>query len=297
MNLTTRARRLQARTGWPYQTCLQKIRDLGAKPSELAQIHSCSIDQADAVLLDAGAVVLGSANPWELEPDEEIVIKCAQIPANSSANIQIISEKGPFRIVNILVPEHISRDCVFTDIKVGKNSQLISSGAVHAFFFDEKLPPQDLACDIMMRGMVATLSVTNLRDDRSLEFQATLKGKLVSDSHGNFHHSRSPTRRTMLGLGVVPVEPHGTTKITLQTQVSFNPDSLFVHPNVLDGLQVTSLRVIGMEMNVSMEQLREGVATFKAPTMQIADWLCIEVANETDIRKTVCGAIGGTMML
>jgi hypothetical protein len=295
MNLTTRARRLQARTGWPYQTCLQKIRDLGTRPSELAQEHSCSIDQADAVLLEAGAVILGPAKPWELETDEEIIVKGVQIPANSSTNIQVISEKGPFRIVNIAVPEHVGRDCVFTDIKVGKNSQFIATSAVHAFFFNEKRP-QDLACDIMLRGMVATLSVTNLRDDRPLEFQATLKGKLVNDNHGDFRHSRSPTRRTVLGLGVVHIEPHGTAKVTLQTQVLFKPDSLVIHPHVLDGLQITSLRVIGIEMNVSMENLRDGVATFEAPTMQVSDWLCIEVANETGGRKTLCGAIGGTMI-
>ena len=293
MNLSTRARRLQSVTNWPYQTCLQKLRALGARPAELAQERDWSIDQADTFLLGEDK----ATKPWELETDEEIVVKGVKIPANSAANIQVISEKGPFRITNISVPEYVSRDCLFTDIKVGKNSQLISTGAIHAFFFDEKRPPQDLSCDIMMRGMTATLSVFNLRTeiDLSLEFQATLKGKLVNDNHGNLHHSHSPTRRTVMGLGLVPVEPHGTAKITIQAQLPFKPDCLIVHPFVSEGLLLTSLRVVGVEMNMSMEQLRNGLAPFEAPRMQIGDWLCIEVANETVARKIFCGAIGGTM--
>jgi len=297
MNLTTRARRLQTVTNWSYQTCLQKLRELGARPAELAKERNWCIDQADAYLLDGDIADIPVAKLLELETDEEIVVKGVQIPANGCANIQVISEKGPFRLVNIAVPEQVSRDFLFTDIKVGRNSQLISSSAVHAFFFDEKLPPQDLSCDIMMRGMVATLSVCNLRTevDLPLEFRATLKGKLVNDNHGNFRHSRSPTKRTVIGLGVIHVEPHGAAKVTIQTQVPFTPDLLMIHPLVSEGLRLLSLRVIGVEMNVSAERFHEGRAPFEARRMQIGDWLCIEVANETDTRKILCGAIGGTM--
>lgn len=302
MNLTTRARHLQSVTTWPYQTCLQKLRKLGARPVELAKERNWSIDQADAFLLEGDLADdladTGLTKPWELETDEEIIVKGVQIPSNNAANIQVISEKGPFRIINISVPEHVSRDCLFSDIKVGRNSQLISTGAVHAFVFNEKLPPQDICCDIMMRGMTATLSICNLRTETDLpplEFQATLKGKLVNERHGNFRHSRSPTRRTVMGLGVVSVEAHGMAKIALQAQLPFKPDCLMVHPCIMEGLQLTSLRVVGVEMSMHLERPRDGMAIFEAARMQIADWLCIEFANETDTRKTIYGAVGGTM--
>jgi hypothetical protein len=51
MNLSTRARSVQAVTDWPYQKCLQRIRDLGAAPAKLAEQNNWSIHQADAYLL------------------------------------------------------------------------------------------------------------------------------------------------------------------------------------------------------------------------------------------------------
>ena len=309
MNLTTRARRLQARTHWPYETCLQKIRDLGARPADLARENGWSIHQADALLLypsvagdlapeghandpDPSAMATGA-----LETDEEIVVKDIKVPAHGSANIPIISEKGPFRITSIAVPELVSRDCLIADLKIGRNSQLISSGAIHAFAFDEKLPPQGMYCDIMMRGMVTTLSVCNLNADEPLDFQATLKGKLIDDAKGNLWHASPPTRRTLLGLGAVHVTPGGKARITLQAQVVFKPDHLIMHPLFSKKLQLTSLRVVGREAAVSQDDLRStGLAFFDAPIMQIGDWLCIEVSNLIDVSQLLCGAIGGTLI-
>lgn len=301
MNLTTRARRLQTVTNWPYQTCRQKICDLGPEPARLAKENHWTIDQADAFLLypsvhDALRTSIKAAHHARGDASgtpEEITVSGIMIPANGSANIAVISEKGPFRLTSIAVPEHVSRDCVFTDIKIGKNSQLVATGAIHGFYFDERMPSREICCDLTRRGMLMTLSVSSLRDKEPLEFVATLKGKLITS---DLRQSRAPTNRTMLGIGVVRLAPKGGAKITLQTQVDFTPDCLVIHPNVMEGLRMKSIRSVGREVEVTNTDPVTGQIDFAGLTMQIGDWFCIEVVNEADVPRTFCGAIGGAMV-
>jgi hypothetical protein len=290
MNLTTRARHLQSATNWPYQTCLQKIRGLGSGPAEVAKQNQWSIDQADLYLIDP---VLAISRQFPLPPrvNEEIVVEDVLIPGNGSTNIVVISEKGPFRPTRLVVPEEVGRNFLFTDIQVGKNSQFASSDAVHAIFFVDQEATKDFSFDFMPRGMTMTLKVTNLKaSNEPLAFSAILKGELIS-AESDVHHR---TDRMALGLGATNVLPNKKTRIILRSQLVFRPDYLIVPPDVLDGLRVASLRVVGIE--ALSKEPQAGRFDLVAETMQLGDWLCIDVVNETDSPKYVFGAIGGVMV-
>ena len=92
----------------------------------------------------------------------KIEVQAAGIPSGHSANVQAICEWGPFRLRKILIPDDVAEHFMVTDVKVGKNSQLYSPGAVPASFFGEAREgrQEGLYFDRLPRGAHATLSVT-----------------------------------------------------------------------------------------------------------------------------------------
>ena len=92
----------------------------------------------------------------------KIEVQAAGIPGGHSANVQAICEWGPFRLRKILIPDDVAEHFMVTDVKVGKNSQLYSPGAVPASFFGEAREgrQEGLYFDRLPRGAHATLSVT-----------------------------------------------------------------------------------------------------------------------------------------
>jgi hypothetical protein len=245
-----------------------------------------------------------------------IALREVLVAGNATTHVEIISEGGPFKTHNIVVPEEVARDFLVLDFQVGKNSQFISTGAVSAYFFARRSRTEDLAFDTLPRGMKMRLSVTNLRDEPRT-FSAVLRGELcpsslvtklpgvlvgqdeVSDPR---HRLASPLlprpRRAVLGLGCTAVSPGAVAKMSAQPQVGFRPDYLVVPPDVLDGLKVTSLRVKGT--NVLSRALDECELDFSSASpnspMEIGDWLCVDVANESKVTRIFCGAVGGEMV-
>ena len=56
MNFKTRVHHLQKVTGWPYQKCLQALRNAGAAPAELAKANGWSLPRADVHIVAPGFV-------------------------------------------------------------------------------------------------------------------------------------------------------------------------------------------------------------------------------------------------
>ena len=66
MNFKTRVHHLQKVTGWPYQKCLQALRNAGAAPAELAKANGWSLPRADVHIV-APVFVGQEQTPVELQ--------------------------------------------------------------------------------------------------------------------------------------------------------------------------------------------------------------------------------------
>ena len=99
------------------------------------------------------------------------------VAGNSSANINV-QPQVIFRPERLVVPSNIAVDFLITDIKVGKNSQLDSTGALPAVMFTENAFGVRLKMDTAQISMFVTVSVTN-QNPASRQFQGGLVGPAV----------------------------------------------------------------------------------------------------------------------
>ena len=95
----------------------------------------------------------------------------------SSANINV-QPQVIFRPERLVVPSNIAVDFLITDIKVGKNSQLVSTGALPAVMFTEQAFGVRLKMDTAQISMFVTVSVTN-QNPAARNFQGGLVGPAV----------------------------------------------------------------------------------------------------------------------
>jgi len=99
------------------------------------------------------------------------------VPGNSSANINV-QPQVIFRPERLVVPSNLAPFFLITDIKVGKNSQLVSTGALPAVMFTENAFGVRLKMDTAQISMFVTISVTN-QNGQSQQFQGGLVGPAV----------------------------------------------------------------------------------------------------------------------
>jgi hypothetical protein len=99
------------------------------------------------------------------------------VAGNSSANINV-QPQVIFRPERLVVPSNIAVDFLITDIKVGKNSQLVSTGALPAVMFTENAFGVRLKMDTAQVSMFVTVAVTN-QNAAARNFQGGLVGPAV----------------------------------------------------------------------------------------------------------------------
>ena len=226
---------------------------------------------------------------------EQIFVVPVMVAGGSSVDIEVISEKGPFRAHSLIMTEADARNFLITDIKVGRNSQFVAPGAVPASFFARRGMIDKLLFDKLPRGMKMSVCATNMDVDPKT-FVATLIGMLDDDGPlGSYPNVETcPYDRIVLGLGHTIVPANSTSKITVQPQVVCKTDHLVIPTEVLDGMRVKSVRARGED--VLLAELKDGEADLKGSLLHIADWFCVEVANLTDKPKAFYGAVGGRLV-
>lgn len=95
----------------------------------------------------------------------------------SSANINV-QPQVIFRPERLVIPSNVAPDFLITDLKVGKNSQLASTGALPAVMFTESAFGVRLKMDTAQISMFVTISVTN-QSTVARNFQGGLVGPAV----------------------------------------------------------------------------------------------------------------------
>jgi hypothetical protein len=99
------------------------------------------------------------------------------VTGSSSANINV-QPQVIFRPERLVVPSNLAVDFLITDIKVGKNSQLVSTGALPAVMFTEVAFGVRLKMDTCQIAMFVTVSVTN-QNPAARNFQGGIVGPAV----------------------------------------------------------------------------------------------------------------------
>ena len=125
--------------------------------------------------IQAGALLRGI--PPRHSREYALGLGSTPVAGNSSANINV-QPQVIFRPERLVVPSNIAVDFLITDIKVGKNSQLVSTGALPAVMFTETAFGVRLKMDTCQISMFVTISVTN-QNGQPKAFQGGLVGPAV----------------------------------------------------------------------------------------------------------------------
>lgn len=145
-----------------------------------------------------------------------------------------VSSRGPLRPVSLGIPKQVAENLLIADIKVGKNSQLVSVGALPADVFARGKRAWRLDMDTLEPGMHLTLGLVNT-GNTAVPFE----GEVALANPGE-ERVRNPM--AMLGFGHTTVEANGTANISVQSQVPFEPAALHVPENQLDIFEILSLQ-------------------------------------------------------
>ena len=108
--------------------------------------------------VSAGALLRGV--PPRNSREYALGLGSTSVSGSSSANINV-QPQVIFRPERLVIPSNLAVDFLITDIKVGKNSQLVSTGALPAVMFTEVAFGVRLKMDTCQISMFVTLSVTN----------------------------------------------------------------------------------------------------------------------------------------
>ena len=233
--------------------------------------------------------------------DVRIPIDEVAVAGGSSANITIISERGPFRLRGIsLTDDEVTRHFMINDIRVGRNSQLVTCASMPASFFGvgDADRQRDLYFDTLPRGQYITVSVTNTSREPRI-FRGLVTGDLADDYQSSRTHHlslrRPGTDRFCVGLGLSLVPPKSRLTVRSQPTIVFRPDCLVVPEHVLECVSVTMVRAVGEILWLKSEKIASGQSKFRfPPTMQVSDWLCVDVENHADSAQFFSAVVVGT---
>jgi hypothetical protein len=114
-------------------------------------------------------------------PGEHVVgLGSTLVVGYTSANIGVQPQVVPFRPEKLEIPSEVARDFLITDVKVGRNSQLASVGAIPASIFNDRRHEHlKLSMDVAQSSMFVTVSVTN-QNAKARNFQGVLVGRVPS---------------------------------------------------------------------------------------------------------------------
>ena len=120
-------------------------------------------------------VVAGCQRPVAAFPREYALgLGSTFVEANISANINV-QPQVIFCPERLVIPESIADHFVITDIKVGKNSQLVSTGSLPASVFTSRSGACRLKMDVAQISMMITVSIINT-SKKGRSFQGTIFG-------------------------------------------------------------------------------------------------------------------------
>lgn len=151
------------------------------------------------------------------------------------------------------VPDELADHFVVTDLRVGLDSQLCSTGAVPAALFARGAPRDELLLDPVRSPRDSlSVAVTNLGPGR-MAFSCR---PIFSDDSRLARYGRA----RVVGLGVSWIAPLGSMNVNVEPQRRFVPDRLFVPRSVLERVDVEGVDVFNFDLDKGSYDLVETVS-------------------------------------
>ena len=188
-SLDTRVMMLQARVD--DQERKNETEILGENKAEILAMLADLFDrQISAALIASGCQEFSNATSKEYA----LGLGFTAVAANSSANINV-QPQVVFRPERLVIPASIAEDFLITDIKVGKNSQLVSTGALPAAAFTVRSESTRMMMDTAQISMFVTVSVTNISKEPK-NFQGVIFGPSLDPTWSSAPAGRFSARRS-----------------------------------------------------------------------------------------------------
>lgn len=127
-----------------------------------ALLLDMSHDMMAAVLFAKNETLL-EREAWGARPDVLIGFGSTCVAGISSANIGVQSYACPVKPVRLEIPPEVAAVFLITDLKIGKNSQFTSPGAIPmSTFNNNRFKYLKMDMDVLQNSMFLTVSVTNI---------------------------------------------------------------------------------------------------------------------------------------
>jgi hypothetical protein len=97
---------------------------------------------------------------WRKRREYILGLGSTEVEGGSLATISVPSQVN-FRPDRLVIPSNLAADFLITDIKVDKNSQLVSTGALPAVMFTDTAFDVRLKMDLVAAGMFVSVTVVN----------------------------------------------------------------------------------------------------------------------------------------
>lgn len=156
------------------------------------------------------------------------------IHAHQSANVStgLPTVDGPFKPTWFHIPENVARHLLITDIKVGRNSQLISTTCLPASIFSSNRTEKLHTETLLPNRMYITLSITNTSSE-AVDFS----GEVI----GNEPPNNREDELYVLGLGHILVKEN--LALSVQSQVPMSPALLYVPETIIEEVEIENVVV------------------------------------------------------
>jgi hypothetical protein len=245
------------------------------------------------------------------------------VPSICSVNVAV-QARDAFFPERLVVPSEIAGDFLVTDVKVGRNSQFVSTGCLPAMVFSSRANPEPLSgFDPVGAGMFVTISVTN-QSGEDRDFAAAMWGSGRWGRTRWFRRletlwrafPRKVRKRYLLGYGSTLVKARGTASINAQPQFDFCPDRLIVPSTIRDSFKILGLSITGLDraqsgffecrfsfrekmdpsyLNQPFVETSRSQIAFKRPVCR-ESFLTVTVENVTDRSANFQAAVAGFVL-
>ena len=233
-------------------------------------------------------------------------IPAASVSGFGSSNFDVLRTGPSFKLLGLEVPDAVADAFMITDLRVGKDSQLISPSCFPASFFAASSRRERLGLlGVAHNNTYLKVSLTNLCADERV-FEGSFVGSFAGSADADREHERM-----IVGLGHTIVASGSEVYVyKAQPQLKFWPKRLAVPREVLGTGASGAFEVVAAAVLNYRRELRQKIegpfvtdsyserceGNFECPVdMEPADILAITVRNRTDSQRAFYGTVAGTV--
>jgi hypothetical protein len=234
----------------------------------------------------------------------------APVSGFGSSNFDVLRTGPSFKLLGLEVPDAVADAFMITDLRVGKDSQLISPSCFPASFFAASSRRERLGLlGVAHNNTYLKVSLTNLCADERV-FEGSFVGEVVG-SHVDPRPGDGTKMRMIVGLGLTVVATGAEVVVYgAQPQLRFLPRRLAIPRAVLGTGASGAFEVVAAAVLNYRRELRQKIegpfvtdsyserceGNFECPVdMEPADILAITVRNRTDSQRAFYGTVAGTV--